>query len=1153
MYTKSRSKSDRRVSLGPEWDITDDENEPENEPENWNEYDPVVIDASLEQVSLSKQTIASKRIVRSSGSDISDEGDDGSVESGSDDEASEDEDVAGEGPKEKVKALKRVMPALLARKLADKAERDYQAKKKREAREAKEAARELEQRPGQAIRRKGNKNAVSSRKGIEDMFDDTGVENLEDERPHFALDQPPDPMIAIFSSDDEPRHTLTGTSSEEEEDESDEDEQVMERDRQIRFGDFESLLHGPKPGAGSKSKTKVRSTTLLRRPRLNNARRSTAAKSKTKSKNQLRQEKLDFPAVSSSRDKRHTPKKTPRPRKRLLDDATIFDLDVTQAQLNRQKRITPKAPRHKSVDSPRYNGRHHSSQSLTFGDARSPRTPGPADKQPTSIVVPHETSDMWDELQEFQIDFAIKPLQLGVHFESTSYLGSGSLKAVLAYTEGLSFAAPRQDDLEVLGLTLGQSMAMSSFITILPVAIDKVLDDVLGVMNDRKQPSESQAVAALRFMTHYLATAVYDDSTIRECQTALQTLQDGFKTIIVPRSTKNRDQVAVLFRSQLQLMLLWMVLEKSDCDQEYQTAFEYQTGILATMSAIIEHLLRYGFDRTMKPLKAIMSCEADSGTISDYTAECWVSLMQIGAAWDRTHPLVADSQSHEPSQGAFDRGLEEAFNRAFEGRQTGPRASERIWYLTLGLAALSQFDIAGVIPAHLKSDARWPMVRKAMGAVKINSMPEAEETTHRYQLKPRDKYLKIMVIRCLQLTSIWRWPCDRESFAIATKDLGFIFKARALRNLPNESYGDFPLFIRQFDRTLTEDIDMEESAYNLYLQLVCLCASDMVTMPSNITEAKTAATDVQRLMLQISPFSPVRFVEGRVPSARQLSALINRYSTSVIAALFDAKLLNTFLLPNSKKWIDFSKADTESRRTVLRGLMYLGVAARHHGESLEPVVALLSSHFETIQQEKTQLQAQTVAQIREREKFVKLGMIPPALDKEQPNHQASILERDRLLVLIVGCFRTLITTHSYDSDVQAKPPYPNPELLADCWTHRLRSTELVSDRKAGLEVVACVQSFLDQRAAAMPRRVPRRVPQQPLQPVDVDSQGTDWSSMGGLEFTEEDLLAIDRVHVNVSPETIADGKAAQVSLLLVCSEKPARNFIRFDRILLHHD
>jgi hypothetical protein len=962
---------------------------------NWDEYDPMFLDDSnvpdltVDSATSPRRPLSSSRTVnlvtpRSSLPR--------SEESGSDDPP--------EVPKEKVKALKRVMPALLARRLADKAESDYQARQRRKALRVREVENAREQRPGQAVRRRGNGNA--ERLGVEDLFNDDAAET-NDEMPHFALEAPPDPMIEIFSDNER------GVESSSESDESVPEELYhVESVRHMEVGDFSRLLHGPQAMPRHERTARNRSTTLLR-PAYHK-RKVANRRSRTDRKIGLnRQERLHFPVVTQSGSKR-LPKK--RPRRKVLDDEAIFAVEPTQAassRIQQANRSQTDRPVHHAQSRPHFNRSesHRSVEPVPNTRADTPHTPSLSDRHLTRTaipVLPHESSDLWNEVQDFQIDFAIKPLQAGIIFHHSTYLGSGGFNSFVQYLTRKA-SLPSVPDVEGFGLIFTEVMPVSEFLAILPVVIDKMIDTVLAVVNDRETPSSSRITEVLRFIMAYLANATYDDNDIRQFQASFQKLDEGLQGIILPRSSRDRDKATVLLQTRFHLLQIYMTLAQAEARLSNPTAYDYDSSVDESITSLMETLLRYGFDRTMKPLKAVMALEADDGIVSEYTAECWVCVMHLMQTWRARGDLGGSSQQERP-RSDFDQYLETAFDRAFEGKQIGPRASERIWYLTFGLACLSQFTMLGVIPGRLKTIARWTLVRKAMTAIRLESLSEIEETKRRHQLKPRDKYIKIMIIRCLQLSSIWQWHCDRESFAVATKDLGTIFRERALRNLPNEPSSDFPVFIRQFDRTLAEDIDMTESAYNLYLQLVCLCASDMVTTPVDIDEAKTAAAQVQRLMLSIFPFSSVRMEEGKIPSGRQLSALINRYSTSVIAALFDIKLL-PYLLGNSKKWINFAIADTESRMACIRGMMYLGVAARHHAEPVSAVVAVLSGYFEVVRQEKLRLQNAKAA-------------------------HASVMERDRLLILIVSCFRTLITTHSFDVAQQSQMRYPDPELLADC-------------------------------------------------------------------------------------------------------------------------
>jgi hypothetical protein len=72
------------------------------------------------------------------------------------------------------------------------------------------------------------------------------------------------------------------------------------------------------------------------------------------------------------------------------------------------------------------------------------------------------------------------------------------------------------------------------------------------------------------------------------------------------------------------------------------------------------------------------------------------------------------------------------------------------------------------------------------------------------------------------------------------------------------------------------------------------------------------------------------------------------------------------------------------------------------------------------------------------------------------------------------------------------------------WTSRLSSTDLITDRRAGIEVIETIQAFLDNRNASLPDHI-RSARQEKLR--DDESQQSEFGSMG-IEFTREDLMML---------------------------------------------
>jgi hypothetical protein len=351
----------------------------------------------------------------------------------------------------------------------------------------------------------------------------------------------------------------------------------------------------------------------------------------------------------------------------------------------------------------------------------------------------------------------------------------------------------------------------------------------------------------------------------------------------------------------------------------------------------------------------------------------------------------------------FDRLLLETLDTMYPPDQTGPMTSEKLWYLTFGMSVLQQFDANGKTGGLLVPKPFWRLVQRAVQAVKVKALDEEAEMRLRYDLKMRDRYIKIMVARCLRLITTWQWHCDRDNFSMATRDLGTIFKERGHRSFPSEDPGDYPTFLSGYDLGLTEQVDLEDSTYNLYLKLICLTASDMVGMATSVSTAENVVRDVQRLMMSIFPFSPVPFNKDHPPTNRQLAMLVNRYSTLVVSNIF-VPSLSDWLLANASKWLGFDQADLASRNVIVRGVMYFAIACRHHGTSLEAPIAQLASMFDTLTAELATMSA------------------------KDPKR----LETQRSLVLIIGSFRHIITNHTYDATKRQTRVYPDPLLMHSC-------------------------------------------------------------------------------------------------------------------------
>lgn len=748
--------------------------------------------------------------------------------------------------------------------------------------------------------------------------------------------------------------------------------------RLLHAGAFSRLLNGDPRAARPPAPRERGGNGLLRAAR--SARgvvRRSKKPAKTHGESRAREQpRLAFPRQAALTGTRTRTKARARARPRMLDDETIFQMSDDEPQpppqsMDQSPRRTSPAPR--AVQrGPR--------QRISAHPPVTPRVRPPVAAR--TAATPKYKASLWTELQDFQVDFDVKPLPSGVSFDAETWLGGGGLVRFLT-------GETRVQPLALFGMSLSEDMQYTELLQLLPALLDGVYDQIMMRSNDRT-PIEPAYMSVFDFLDGYIVAHIAHPASAD----AARLIENLLERLTAVRSvrTKCRDDRHHLFLLDASFALFKLLFRISVYWPDAHASPTLHSSLLAAAQDTVERLLAHGFDKTMKSLKAIMAFTADRPILTDFTAECWVTL--IHSLRDLDARRLGEDKS-------FSKVMETVTQRLYVENQAGPYASERIWYITFGLAALHQFGRDGVTLAELEDHPQWSLVRKALSLISFPDVSEVDEYEKRHQLVSRDKYIKIMVIRCLQLTCTWQWRCNHDSFAIASRDLGILFKKRQLRNLPNEPSSDFPAFIREYDLKRSSEVDIEESTYNLYLQLVCVSASDLIASATDMAQAEQAVNDVRKLMLSIIAFSPVKPAANGIFHGRQLGALVNRFSALVVVVLFVPDLLK-YCLGAAKNWVSFDCGDIEVQRILLRGYMYMGIAARHHESSVAGVVDRLAEIFESVHAKKKSFAAHEGDKIKAQE---------------------------RLLILLVSCYRQIIERHCFDREMQEVPAYPEPCLL----------------------------------------------------------------------------------------------------------------------------
>lgn len=979
--------------------------------------------------------------------------------------ADSDDDCSSPAPAprdKRQKIARRMLPGVMLKRLEQDArerERRRQEGKQRRARSRTRSP----VRPGHAVVRRGGGG------GLDDMADlfDSDEEESAPQIVDLAAEEGSDGSDG--SDADGPIDVSSDSSSDGFE--AMEDNRPNDALARLQRGDFESIVRGrPTPAPRRKDLAGQPRTKRQRRPTLGFSKHRRSVLSST---GRLIQTRLDFPVEepgaarkskksrrasrpdvqrSAGRSEGRKRSTTTRPAIRL-DDHVIFATDEFAFESESEVEIiAEKAPTPRAADPIGRTNRPF--QRVQSKGARRPiqttLTPPPAPAPaPAPPKVTKEQVDegigrarSWANFDKFPIDFDIQPLPTGVFLSCDTIPGSGRLNALI---DVLSGQAEELKPLRTSGVHLHSEMLADEVTAVLPIVLDGIYDQVVRFADDVN--SAPPDFTPLVFFRDYLAQKSEDTQTA--IFTFFTTFAERLNSVSVTGRKEDRPLMHQLLLARYALLELAVVTNSP--------------GVISAASTVISLLLTYGFDRTVKPLKRLLRGDSDSPEIRDPTVGVWVAVGHALASFDALHE----------KEDTYGTAIGDALEQRYKN-ELGPLAAERVWFLVFGLCAISQFSHDGSVDKDYVPSPRWPLVKRALGLIKVTHSLEVEEAAHRDQLLGRDRYIKTMVARCLRLSSTWQWSFDRSSFSVATRDLGMIFKERQQRNLPTEPAADFPTFISAFDFSLTATEDTKRaSAFELYLRLAAVAASDLIGCAEELTEAHQAERDVQRLIMSIFPLSAVPFSRERPPTPRQLGALINRYSTMVVACYFSPALL-PWLLANSAKWLSFEAADFESRQVCIRGLMYLAVACRHHGHALDGVVGKLAEMLAILQAELEKVKKPT---------YIQQGFFPRRIEIE------------RTMVLVVTCFRQIILHASYTP--RDEPVYPDPALLHESWTGRVFELDLAKDVKSGLEIVSTIQAFLDARAAALPKKAKKA---RDLKRAESD----DYPSLG-FEFDDIDL------------------------------------------------
>ncbi|KIP07366.1 hypothetical protein PHLGIDRAFT_35454 [Phlebiopsis gigantea 11061_1 CR5-6] len=625
-------------------------------------------------------------------------------------------------------------------------------------------------------------------------------------------------------------------------------------------------------------------------------------------------------------------------------------------------------------------------------------------------------------------DMGISRLPSGVSFANDTYLAKGLLYGLLSAQGYIDPPLPGY-----IGTTrISETTTASEFSS----ALTEALTEILSQLEHSPTKVAHDTLVEWRRYLHlippwtaaFLASVSFDDAETLQ-SSLLESAQRIYTLASDHFAVKADDSEANLLTLQLQwtaIELIFMVRRAAN------GAFSLtdDSDLTGHLKLLMQHLLACNVAMKFGSLWPIGFGHLHYGRPLHLVAELWICLIHF--------------VEETGARGAFWTLLNQASQDLTKLRlwSQGLAASEAMWGCMFGFLALSQFSPRGVTTLEVRLPEAWGFVATALREARLKAVPAADAQIPERVLKKRDKYVKLLISRCVWLHSFWNWPL--RGAGPMFHSLLSIFTSRGFANLLNEKVADFPAFLKEHKIDLLFSRDEDDSTFTLFLKLLVKAAE------RTADDARVELPQTLKKYLSLAvPASSVPPSKSSAASPHELSMLYNRFSAIAVAIYLEPTPDNAKARVNqaSKYVEDFDKADQSTRQACIRAVMYLMILLQHLNlpldgarEWLEKITCRLIDEFTAVQHDH--------AEQRQKNGIVKM------------------------IQMILACVRRVIETPCMDSAANKAPQYPSTALLEGPWVKRifvLQKTSIANTLNTTLEMRMLVQAFLKARNAVLPR------------------------------------------------------------------------------------
>ncbi|PWN49866.1 hypothetical protein IE53DRAFT_411321 [Violaceomyces palustris] len=757
----------------------------------------------------------------------------------------------------------------------------------------------------------------------------------------------------------------------------------------------------------------------------------------------------------------------------------------------------------------------------------SPKIGAVTPTSPDQVAAQRIEAESWDDYQGLRLDFGIQPPSAGFSFASSTYIGRGRLFELLNLSKeswGPSNWVHR-GTCHALGFELKPLMSSTDILGILPSIFDSIHRNALSAVDEYDLPKgpgygQSGIEEVLRFLSTWFTWCAGSGTETKSDQDRfLRSIQQQLELLLArvsdpspcgDRCSAPFGEKALLALKWFNIEIRWRALMLGDRQDEPSSFADDTHGVDSfqeACSSLMMSLLRHGLNKTMRSVKETLSAasrtEREPVSITeeeslevvpdqyptlhliDPTAEMWVCLIHLlSKASTSVNELGPDFSFWTVFESSV---------LAWQRRGSGRKAlivSECWWYCIFSICSLSHFSApTGTTSSKPHLREHWPIVSRAISALRFRLDESVEKGMSIPALFKRDQYIRVVLERCSNLTSLWGWKMENAEATLAR--IFEIFDSHKLSDLPCETDHDFPPFLREYDeKLLLDDEDdegggggggrKEETAFHLFIKLLARAGRDL---RESSKDQKEGDRKVLRLFSRISPVRVMPFTKGdRPPTLNQRSMLFNHYSIT---------MLNLHLVPSAwssrlrqiKSFLPFKDADFLSQVTCIRAMMYAAVIFRHHGLEIEPITTWFAEVLVTLLKEYEALEKLTGSQQHHQRRKDGKGSERAAAATSLVGERSDDRQRRSLLLrrqgevgkLIIAVLRSLQHVVDHPKLVkltaeESRRIYPDLNLLHKAWTKDILEAQLAIDPSIGQEALRLIQKFLVQRNLAIESR-----------------------------------------------------------------------------------